>query len=218
VGFAPIEGPLLATILYGTVGAALVLLASLLPAAFEASRKRAGWVEHAAYATSSVPGILLAFGVLHGILFLQRAAPMVVGGASLWTWLEGGSVFLLLGYVMRFLSQGYAALKPALLQVDRRWVDAARSLGAGTWRRVRHIWLPSMGSGLVAAYVLLFIAVSKELPVTLMLIPAGQQTLAYRVFDAQSEASLPDVGLAGLLLLGLALLVNRTLMRWSRHG
>jgi hypothetical protein len=51
-----------------------------------------------------------------------------------------------------------------------------------------------------------------------MLIPAGQQTLAYRVFDAQSEASLPDVGLAGLLLLGLALLVNRTLMRWSRHG
>ena len=46
-----------------------------------------------------------------------------------------------------------------------------------------------------------------------MLIPAGTQTLAYRIFDAQTEASLPDVGLAGLLLillvLGVQLVVGR---------
>jgi iron(III) transport system permease protein len=104
------------------------------------------------------------------------------------------------------------------LQVDTRLVDAARSLGAGTIRRLRHVWAPAMAPGLVAAYVLLFVAVAKELPVTLMLIPAGQQTLAYRVFDAQSEASLPDVGLAGLLLVAVVVLVQIALSRWRRYA
>ena len=164
-----------------------------------------------------MPGILLAFGVLHLVLYLEREAPIQLGNESLWSWLEGGSIFLLLGYIMRFLSQGYAAVKPAIVRVDTRLVDAARSLGAGTLRRLRHVWLPSMAPGLLAAYLLLFIAVAKELPVTLMLLPPGKQTLAYRIFDAQSEASLPDVGLAGLLLLASVVVVQAGLSRWRRY-
>ncbi len=218
-GFASIEGPLLTTVVYATLGAALVLAASILPAAFTSrTPSRGAWVEHGAYLTSSVPGVLLAFGMLHLILFLEREAPIALGDTSLWSWLEGGSVFLFIGYIMRFLSQGYAATKPAILQVDTRLVDAARSLGAGTLRRLRHVWAPSMAPGLLAAYVLLFVAVAKELPVTLMLIPAGQQTLAYRVFDAQSEASLPDVGLAGLLLVAVVVLIQVALSRWRRYA
>ena len=218
-GFASIGGPLVTTVIYATLGAAVVLAASLLPAAFSSrSQSKGAWIEHGTYATSSVPGVLLAFGVLHLVLFLEREAPISLGDESLWSWLEGGSVFLFMGYIMRFLSQGYAATKPAILQVDTRLVDAARSLGAGTIRRLRHVWAPSMAPGLLAAYVLLFVAVAKELPVTLMLIPAGQQTLAYRVFDAQSEASLPDVGLAGLLLVVVVVLVQVALSRWRRYA
>ena len=217
-GFASIGQPLLTTVFYATVGAALVLLASLLPATATTRRRgRTAWIEHGVYASSSVPGVLLAFGVLHLILYLERETPIMLADRSLWTWLEGGSIFLLLGYVMRFLAQGYAAVKPAILQVDTRLVEAARALGADTFRRLRHVWLPSMTPGLLAAYVLLFIAVAKELPVTLMLMPPGQQTLAYRVFDAQSEASLPDVGLAGLLLLAMVVLVQTGLNRWRRY-
>ncbi|MBJ93669.1 MAG: hypothetical protein CMP23_04255 [Rickettsiales bacterium] len=217
--FAAIGAPLLTTLAYATLGAALVLLAALLPAAASSRLpKHSAWVEHGVFATSSVPGILLAFGILHLVLYLERNLPIAAAGQNLWSWLEGGSVFLLLGYIMRFLSQGYAAAKPAIVQVDTRLVDAARSLGADTLRRIRTVWLPSMAPGMLAAYMLLFIAVAKELPVTLMLLPAGKQTLAYRIFDGQSEASLPDVGLAGLLLLAAALGVQAALSRWRRYA
>ena len=67
------------------------------------------------------------------------------------------------------------------------------------------------------AYCLLFIAIAKELPITLMLTPLGRQTLAYRIFDAQQEGALADVGLGGILLLGLAFGVQALLYRWRRH-
>ncbi|MEE2780000.1 MAG: iron ABC transporter permease [Myxococcota bacterium] len=219
VEFAPIMDSLWTTVGYASVGGLVVLIASIPAAAVTAGGRGrfAGLMEHGVYLTSSIPGVLLAFGVLHLVLSLKRVAPWSVGDVSTWTWLEGGGVFLLMGYVMRFLSQGYAAVKPAILRVDKRLLEAARSLGAGSWRRLRHVWAPSMAPGLAAAYVLLFLAVAKELPVTLMLIPAGQQTLAYGIFDAQSEGSMPDVGVAGLLLLCLAMVVQMAVQRWRRH-
>ena len=51
------------------------------------------------------------------------------------------------------------------------------------------------------------LAIAKELPLTLLLTPLGQHTLAYRLFDAQQEGSTPDVGLAGLCLLAIAALM-----------
>ena len=82
---------------------------------------------------------------------------------------------------------------------------------------MRRIVLPQLAPGLAAAYVLLFLSIIKELPITMMLLPAGRTTLAYRVFDAQREGFLPDVGLAGMVLLVLALLVQLVLLRWRRH-
>ena len=88
-------------------------------------------------------------------------------------------------------------------------VAAASSAASG--------WRGATTQMAAVAIALLFIAVAKELPVTLMLMPPGQQTLAYRVFDAQSEASLPDVALAGLLLLAMVVLVQTGLNRWRRY-
>ena len=117
---------------------------------------------------------------------------------------------------MRFLSEGYAALKPAIVNLDLRQEESAKTLGASPKRIFQKITLPALKPGLQAAYLLLFIAIAKELPITLMLTPLGKQTLAYRIFDAQQEGVLPDAGLAALLLLGMALCVQLALLRWSK--
>jgi len=203
VTFAPVGPQLVMTLVCATVGAAVVLVASTLPAAFvQQAPGRGRWVEQGVYLTSSLPGVLVAFGILHLSLFLERRLEMEWLGVSVWDSLDRLGIFLLLGYVMRFLSQGYAAVRPAIGAVDLRMLEAARSLGVSGLRRLTRVWLPAMAPGLSAAYLLLFISVAKELPVTLMLLPVGSQTLAYRIFDAHSEASLPDAGWAGLLLLG----------------
>ncbi len=180
VEFAPVLGPAIDTIVFAAVGALVVVTAAVAPAWLTSrSAGRAGGVlEGAIYLTSSVPGVLVAVGILQLILGLKREAPLDIGGASAWTLLEGVGIFLFVGYLMRFLSQGYAALKPALLRVDASQEEAALGLGASAWRRFRAVVLPTIAPGAIAAYTLIFLSIAKELPITLMLVPLNHSTLA----------------------------------------
>jgi iron(III) transport system permease protein len=219
--FAPLVEPVINTASFTLAGASLTLICAFLPAwvvARQSSNRTGAWMERATYLTSAVPGVLLAFGMLHLLLGLKRHIPISLGGESLWSAMEGVGLVLLLGYMMRFLAQGYAALKPAILALDIRQEESAKSLGASTMRRLQKITLPALGPGIRAAFLLLFLSIAKELPVTLMLTPVGKQTLAYRIFDAQQEASLPDVGAAGLLLLVFALGMQLLLLRRREHA
>ncbi len=219
VTFAPIGQDILDTALLALFGALVATLLALAPA-WAAARllPRRGWiVENGAYLTSSLPGVLVAFGVIQMLVVLKRHAPLEIGDQPLWLTLERVGLAVILGYTMRFLAEGYAALKPAILRLDPRQEEIARSLGASPWRRLRRVALPQLAPGFAAAYALIFLAIVKELPITMMLLPSGHTTLAYRVFDAQREGLLPDLGLAGLVLLVLALLMQLALLRWRRH-
>ena len=75
-----------------------------------------------------------------------------------------------------------------------------------------------MAPGAAAAFSIGFLAILKELPITLMLGGAtGMSTLAFRVWDRYSESLWHDAGLAGLLLVALALGVLTLTLRWRRH-
>ena len=213
--FASISSPLMATIVFTVVGALVTLLCAFLPSWFVARHRGRGVdaAEHGVYLTSALPGILIATGLFVFLLAMGRLFPLEIGDVSLWTTLEASGVFLILGYTMRFLSEGYAAMKPAFLRVDLRQEESARVLGGSPVRIFRHITWPTISPGVAAAYLLLFLAIAKELPITLMLTPLGQQTLAYRVFDAHQEGALPEAGLAALVLLVLAVGMHTALYR-----
>jgi len=128
---------------------------------------------------------------------------------------EGGA-FLVLGLALRFASHSYAALKPGLLTESSKAVDAARLLGGSRWRIWRQIRLPHLAPSLAAGFLLSFVAVVKELPITLMLLPDGQSTLATRIFDAHEDAHLGDLGASALALLVMVLVAQALLRRWSK--
>ncbi len=216
--FSPIGEELWDSLVFAVLGSSVALVLAMV-VAWAAVRhlRRPWWLENAAYLTSSLPGVLVAFGIVQMVVILKRHVPVPWGPSTIWSALEGVGVMVVLGYSMRFLAEGYAALKPALLRLDPRHEESARSLGAGPWRRFWKVTLPSLAPGMGAAYVLLFLAIVKELPITMMLIPTGHTTLAYRIFDAQNEGLLPEIGLAGLVLLSLALSVQVLLLRWRRH-
>ncbi len=203
------------TLLFAAAGAVVTVLLALAPAWSNGRRRdrTARLLEHGAYVASGLPGVLVAFGLLQLLLALRRTSPDLP-----WQALERAGLLLMLGYALRYLATGYAAIKPAVLRLDPRQEESARSLGAGRFRRFLRLSLPGLAPGLAAAFALVFLALLKELPITLLLTPIGSTTLAFRVFDAQREGSLPDVGLAGLVLLTLALGVKLALQRWRTHA
>ena len=216
----PFASPWLATrdtLLAALIGALLTGLLAVSPAWVAARDRRAVAVpvEQATLLTSALPGVLLALGLVLAALQLSRSMP---DGRAVYAALTGSGVLLMAGYAVRFLAEGFAALKTAILQLDPRQEESARVLGASRARWLRQIALPALAPGVAASGLLLFLAILKELPVTLLLGGAvGLKTLAFRVWDRYNEALWHDAGLSGLILLGLSLCVVVATLRWRRH-
>jgi iron(III) transport system permease protein len=217
LNFAPIVPALWDSLRIALSAATFIVLLSFIPAAFVA-RKPQGLgrlVEQTTYLTSALPGVLLGFGLMLTALYLARGLHM----NSLYHTLLNSGLLLLLGYAMCFLAQSYAGIKTAILRLDKRQYESAKTLGASNLRYFFKIALPSLKPGIAIAFVLVFLAVLKELPVTLLLGGAmGLRPLSFRVFDRYQEAFLYDAGLAGLVLLFLSFAMMAIVLRWRQHA
>lgn len=195
------------------VAAAVVAVAVVLPIAYLTSRyrARAGGVANALVVGGfALPGIVIALALVSWTL----RAPLVDR-------LYQTVPLLVFAYVVHFGAQALRAGEASVAGVPRRLDDAARSLGAGRWRRFRTVEGPLMLPGLAAGGGLVFLSVMKELPLTLVLAPIGVDTLALRIWSATGEGFFAQAGLAGLVLVVLSagmtwLLTIRRLNRLGR--
>jgi molybdate transport system permease protein len=109
--------------------------------------------------------------------------------------------------------------------VDRRLIEAARTLGAGKWKTYSKIVLPLAWPGLLTAVMLSFAHTVGEFGVVLMVggnIPGATRTLSIDIYDqvqSLNYAAANQTALA-LLVFSYALLcaiyaVNRRALLWS---
>ena len=179
------------------VAAAVLAVAVVLPVAYLTARHRSRLgdaVNAAVVAGFALPGLLIALSVV----FWTLSGPGWVG--SLYQTVP----LLVLAYVVHFGAQAMRATQVAVASVPRRLDDAARTLGATRWRRLRSLELPLMLPGLAAGAGLVLLSTIKELPATLMLRPTGTNTLALEVWRARETANWPQAGLSGLALVALS--------------
>lgn len=145
-----------------------------------------------------MPGAVIALAVTLGLIGLPRSL-----GLGL---LSGTFTGLIIAYVVRFLAVSYQPLDAGLQRVCSSLDDASRTLGIGPWRTLWRINLPLLRGPLLAASLLTFIDLLKELPITLLLRPHDFSTLATRAWDLQEDNRLPDacVPAMAIILLGTA--------------
>ena len=153
------------------------------------------------YGVYAIPGISLALAV---VFFTLNAVPVLY--QTLFA--------LVLAISLRYLVQSVGALRGPMLQVSPRTVEAARSLGEGTFGVIRTITLPLLRPGIVAGFMLVLLSGLKELPLTLLLAPPGTSTLATELWDAAREAFYAQAAVPASLLLvvsfvSVGLLVRR---------
>lgn len=165
----------------------------------------------------ALPGSVLAVGVMLSFTWMDRqVASLMEGwlGAAYGPILSGSLLGLLLAYLVRFLAVAFGPVDSALEQLRPSLRDAARSLGATPGQVLRRVYVPILRPGLLAAALLVFVEVMKEMPATLLLRPFGWDTLAVRVFELTSEgewqrAALPAVALVLVGLVPVVMLVRR---------
>ena len=135
-----------------------------------------------------LPGPVIALGILS---FVLSSLP----------WIYGSIVVLLLAMVIRFLPLAVQAQEAVVQQISPSIEEAGRSLGATPWQNLRCVLIPMLRTGLVSAWVLVFIDTLKELPATLLLRPTGFDTLPVRIWIEASEEMLELAAPAALMLM-----------------
>jgi len=118
-------------------------------------------------------------------------------------WLYGTAAMVVLGYLLRFLPQAVQGSAASLAQVHPNLEEAARGLGCSSWRALRDVTIPLIRSGIAAGWMLVFISSMKELAATLLLRPAGFDTLPVRIWIATMEANLAGAAATSLILIAI---------------
>jgi iron(III) transport system permease protein len=150
----------------------------------------------------AVPGAVIAVGILLPAGWLQAQFPQA-GVAALVT---GTAFGLLYAYLVRFsavalqsVEAGYARVPPA---VD----ETARMLGSGPGRLFIQLHLPLLQRSALAAALLVFVDVMKELPATLVLRPFGSDTLAVVAYNFARDERLAEAALPSLAIVAVGLI------------
>lgn len=172
-------------------------------------RRGGAWLDALSLLPNTLPGVVVAVGMI--LLWNQAFWPITpyntVG-------------ILLLAYVCLLLPYPVRYAQAALRQIAGGLEDAARVHGASTAVVLWRIVLPLVMPSLLAAMVLVFAVASRELVASLLLAPAGMQTVAVFVWRQFEQGSLGQGMAMALITMGLTggliVLALRGLRRYQR--
>jgi iron(III) transport system permease protein len=141
---------------------------------------------------SRLPGA----GLIEYVLMFPQAVPrLVFAFGMLWAWLMfpipiyGTLWLLLIAYLTVFLPLGLRTISGVILQIDRSLEESAQMCGATWGYRLRTVTMPLLKPGLVAAWLLLFIASVRELGASILLMGPKAKVITPAIVEAWFSSS-----------------------------
>jgi iron(III) transport system permease protein len=204
--------------------AALLAAALALALAFAlrvaAARAELGWptrLLNGAVRTVSlgyaVPGAVIAVGILIPVGAAQALWPTLPLSAVV----TGTTVGLLYAYLVRFSAVALQSLEAGYARLPASLDDSARMLGASRVRLLAEVHAPLLRRSVLAATLLVFVDVMKELPATLVLRPFNSDTLAVVAYNLARDERLAEAALPSLAIVAVGLLPVLLLSRAMRR-
>ncbi|HZV96332.1 MAG TPA: iron ABC transporter permease [Candidatus Nitrosocosmicus sp.] len=163
---------------------------------------------------SRLPGV----GVIEYVLMFPQAVPrLVFAFGMLWAWLifpipvYGTLWLLLIAYLTVFLPLGLRTIAGVILQIDRSLEESAQMCGASWGYRMRTVTMPLLRPGLIAAWLLLFIASVRELGASILLMGPHSKVITPAIVESWFSTS-TELTAAMALLQTLAVAVALVLL------
>jgi len=159
----------------------------------------------------AVPGAVIVVGLLLPVGWVQAAWPE----ATLGYWVTATALGIVWAYMVRFTAVALQSVQSGYARVPTSLDDSARMLGTTGLGLARRVHWPLLRRATMAAALLVFVDVMKELPATLVLRPFNSDTLAVVTYQLARDERLGEAALPALtlVLVGLlpVILLSRTL-------
>lgn len=162
----------------------------------------ASTIDRLVYLGYAVPPLAFALSM---VFFSLRAAPFLYQTLGL----------LIIAYSLTFLALAMGPLRSRMLQIGPKLEDVSRSLGHKPFDAFRLATFPLLRRSMLAAGLLVFISVVKELPITFLLSPTGHTTLSMAVFSRTSEGMMAEAAPYALMIVIFSSLFVGLILRYE---
>jgi ABC-type Fe3+ transport system permease subunit/DNA-binding beta-propeller fold protein YncE len=108
-------------------------------------------------------------------------------------------------FTLRYIAIAWSAGRAALLQSDRRLIEAVQIFGGNQWARFRYAEWPQTKFMVLVGFYLVFLFCLWEVETLILIVPAGRETLALRIFNMLHYGHAAQVDALCLWLLIIAL-------------
>ena len=154
-------------------------------------------------------------------LFALPSTVIGIGLISLWNTprtnlVYGTPVIIILGYLAKYTALTSRISVTQFGQIPPSMEEAARVAGAGWFRRLAFIVAPLARRGLLAGWLVGYIFSLRDTGITMLVYPAGRETLPVRIFTLMANGS-PDLIAALCMIMIVATLLPAALV-WLLAG
>ncbi|MFS4580898.1 ABC transporter permease [Phaeobacter sp. C3_T13_0] len=156
----------------------------------------------------ALPGVVLAIAMILLLIKLPFTQATLYG--TIW--------IIFLAYLARFMAVMFRPIQASIRQLDPAMNEAAQSVGANLFQRLRSIILPLSAPSAAAGAILVFLTAFNELTVSALLWSSGTETLGVMIFNlddsgetVMASALAMTIVLAVMALMGIIQLSARRL-------
>ena len=186
-----------------TAGIGVVLMGLISWLIYRSRLPGSGFIEYLVMFPQAVPRLVFAFGMMWAWIVF----PIPIYG-TLW--------LLLIAYLTVFLPLGVRTISGVMLQIDKSLEECAQMCGAPWGYRIRTVTMPLLRPGLLAAWLLLFIASVRELGASILLMGPNAKVVTPTIVEswfATSAELTAAMALIQTLVIAVAMVVFLALTR-----
>ncbi len=166
----------------------------------------------------AIPGAVVVVGLLLPVAWIQKQwSDSPVG-----FWITATVMGIIWAYLVRFCAVALQSIQSGYARIPASLDDSARTMGVTGIALLSSVHAPLLKRSVLAAALLVFVDVMKELPATLVLRPFNTDTLAVVAFqlardERLGEAALPSLALVAVGLIPV-LLLSRAMRQTNRNA
>ncbi len=188
---------------FATASIGVVLMGLISWLIYRSRLPGSGFIEYLVMFPQAVPRLVFAFGMMWAWIVF----PIPIYG-TLW--------LLLIAYLTVFLPLGVRTISGVMLQIDKSLEECAQMCGAPWGYRIRTVTMPLLRPGLLAAWLLLFIASVRELGASILLMGPNAKVVTPTIVEswfATSAELTAAMALIQTLVIAIAMVVFLALTR-----
>jgi iron(III) transport system permease protein len=158
----------------------------------------------------SIPGAVVAVGILSFFAILDTYVIDFISSTYI---LSGSIIAIVFGYCVRFLAIAINNFESGFTRIPTSYDDASSIFNIGQFKTFTKIYLPLLKNSALAAFIVIFIEVIKELPLTMILRPFNYDTLAVRALELTQQAQVIESSVPSMFIIVIGIISVLVLAR-----